>query len=94
MFEKRKFELLQRKCDELSSQVRTLSIEKQTLADRLKASDEKLASIEQLQAELHDSIKEARAARDQYEKAFDEIKVLRRRYSAEMEQLLGEMKRQ
>ena len=65
MFEKRKFELLQRKCDELSSQIRTLSNEKQMLADRLKVSDEKLSSIEQLQAELHDSIKEARAARDQ-----------------------------
>jgi len=100
MFEERRatarekqFRVLQEKCEEMADEIKRLNTEKASLEAKLEDAKASAAKHEEAYQMFTQSAAEAREVRDKYLKAYDDLQVIRRKYSAEVGKLIAEMER-
>lgn len=91
--QERQLEMLQRRCGELSGEIQRLKAEKVSLEAELESCHEKMAKYDEAYEAFTRSTQEARDVRDAYLQAYDQLQVIRRGYTAEMEKLISAARR-
>ena len=100
MFEERRaaarekqMEMLSRKCEDMAAEIKRLTSEKLALEIELENCKARLTQSDEAYKTFTESAAEAREVRDKYLKAYDELQIIRRRYSAEVEKLITDMEK-
>lgn len=83
---------LQRRCDRLTESCAVLKGEKAALENELEICKAKLACVEKAEEEFMKEIEKTKQIRERYEQAYNDLIVIKMRYSAEMNKLIKTMK--
>lgn len=88
----RRIDVLQKRCDRVTAEYEILKSEKAALENELEVCKAKLVCVEKAEKEFMENIAQAKQVREQYERAYEDLKVLKSRYAAEVNKLIRQMK--
>ena len=92
MLQERRMTSLQKRYERLQQINSDLRAENASLKEQLSVSNAKLESIDADMRELHNAIAEAKSAKEQYEEAIKQVKLVKANYSAEMKRLINRIR--
>lgn len=88
----RRVDALTRKNEELAQRCAALESENRVLKTEIDTLRENEAGVKKMYDEFQSAIQDARSAKGKYERAKDELKVLRKSYAVELRRLLAQIK--
>ena len=88
----RRIEVLEKRYERLSQEYDTLKNEKIALENELSICRAKLGCVEKAKDEFMNEIETTKRIREQYERAYEQLKVIKKQYSAEVKKLIEQMK--
>ena len=87
----RSHKTLQSKYERLKTEYDKLSAEKAAVDSEFEKCKTQLKQVEDIRTELVDSVAQVRHIKEQYNLAYEELKILKRKYSSEFAKLLKQM---
>ena len=88
----RRIENLQKRIEKITDDYKELEIEKRALENELEVCHAKIACVEKAEEEFMSAIAQTKQIRERYERAYDELKTITARYSAEVSRLIKQMR--
>ena len=90
--ESRRIRNLQERCDRLAADYEILKGEKQALENELEVCRAKLVCVEKAEDEFRKAIAQTKQIREQYERAYEDLRIIKSRYSNEVTKLINQLK--
>ena len=89
----RRIEALEGRIERLTAENRKLAEENKALETELEMCRKKMAGAEEAESEFKGAAEDARKARSEYMEAYEEMKLIQRNYTSEMNRLIKQMRK-